>query len=105
MGHRNDEGQRQQHIAGGDESEQEAFERKQRRQRIRAQIGQAAMQTFFERHQHQRLQGGDDQQRVGKQRNGDVQGSPRFRDEGKPVQAGANALRYYLMRYVVTRKG
>ena len=47
--------------------------------RAGARVGQAPVQALLEAHQHQRLQRGDEEQRVGDERDGDVHARPRAR--------------------------
>ena len=52
----------------------------------RAGIGQAPAQSLLEAHQHERLQRGDEEQRIGDERDGDVQRGRRVRRRREPVR-------------------
>ena len=72
------ERQRQQDEPRADEPEQEALEREQRHGAVRLRPRDAAVQPLLEPGQQQRLQRGDDEERIADERDGDVHGGPRF---------------------------
>ena len=62
-----------------DEPEQEALERQQRQRAVASRARDAAVQPLLEPGQQQRLQRGDDEERVADERDGDVHGGPASR--------------------------
>src|SRR5574340_489734 len=63
----------EEHEADVDQAEQQALQRQQRRHARSGGLGHAAMQPSLEAEQHQRLKRRDDEQRVGGERDRDVQ--------------------------------
>ena len=80
------ERQREQEEAHGDQPEQESLEREKRRSRRRLRVERAPAQPLFEPHQHERLQRGDQEHRVGDESDRDVHCGERIVAVAEPVR-------------------
>ncbi len=81
-----------------DQPEQEALERQQRHRAVGVRQREPAVQPLLEAGQQQRLQRGDDEQRVGDQRDGDVQRRERIAGVGKAMGTAAGERRQRAQR-------